>query len=162
MGAGFPSRGMTAMPGASVFERLSSFLQRLILITVQLFLLIIIVLAVAVLGSLLYQAIDHGDIFSIASASEFQMKVQRAFGGALLVLLGLELLETVRTYFTEHRIRLEVIMIVAMIAVSRHIIVIDFEHASGLWLVGVASLAIALGAAYYLVRRSQADSPEPR
>lgn len=144
------------MPGAPIIERLSSGLQRLVLVTVQLFLLVIIVLAVAVLGSLLYQALSHGDVFAIHSSSEFQMKVQRAFGGALLVLLGLELLETVRTYFTEHRIRLEVIMVVALIAVSRHIIVIDFEHASGLWLAGVASLVIALGAAYYLVRRSTA------
>lgn len=150
------------MPGAPIIERLSSRLQHLILVMVQLFLLVIIILAVGVLGSLLYQAISHGDVFEIHSSTEFQMKIQRAFGGALLVLLGLELLETVRTYFTEHRIRLEVIMIVAMIAVSRHIIVIDFEHAGGVWLLGVAALVIALGAAYYLVTRSQPDRPAPR
>jgi uncharacterized membrane protein (DUF373 family) len=138
-------------------ERLSTVLQRLILVAVQVFLLIVILLAVVVLGHLVYQNVGDGQILSIESAPEFQMRLQNAFSGALLVLLGLELLETVRTYFTEHRIRLEVIMIVAMIAVSRHIIAIDFEHADGVWLLGVSALVIALGAAYYLVRRSTGE-----
>lgn len=147
------------MPSRWSFERLSSALQRLILVAVQVFLLIVIVLAVVVLGHLVYLGIGDGQLLSIDSAPEFQMRLQNAFGGALLVLLGLELLETVRTYFTEHRMRLEVIMIVAMIAVSRHIITINFEHADGIWLIGVASLVIALGAAYYLVKRSTTDAP---
>jgi uncharacterized membrane protein (DUF373 family) len=145
---------MTASPSWLSADRLNSGIQRLILISVQIFLLIVIVLAVVVLGLLAYRGISDGLIMSISSAPEFQMRVQNAFGGALLVLLGLELLETVRVYFTEHRVRLEVIMIVAMIAVSRHIITIDFGHADGLWLIGVASLVVALGAAYYLIKRS--------
>ncbi|MFZ2508911.1 MAG: phosphate-starvation-inducible PsiE family protein [Steroidobacteraceae bacterium] len=149
---------MTAIPSWLSADRLNAALQRLILISVQIFLLVVIVLAVVVLGMLAYNGISSGMILSIDSAPEFQMRVQNAFGGALLVLLGLELLETVRTYFAEHRIRLEVIMIVAMIAVSRHIITIDFEHADGLWLLGVSALVIALGAAYYLVKRSTLET----
>lgn len=150
------------MPSWMSAERLSSLLQRLILVAVQVFLLVVIVLAVFVLGMLAYNGISDGTVTSIHSAPEFQMRVQNAFGGALLVLLGLELLETVRTYFTEHRVRLEVIMIVAMIAVSRHIITIDFEHADGVWLIGVSMLVLALGAAYYLVKRSTTDAPRPK
>jgi len=157
MGRPFSIRAMATLPSWWSADRLSSLLQRLILVAVQVFLLIVIVLAVVVLGHLVYQNVGDGQILSIESAPEFQMRLQNAFGGALLVLLGLELLETVRTYFTEHRIRLEVIMIVAMIAVSRHIIVIDFEHADGLWLLGVSALVIALGAGYYLVKRSTGE-----
>lgn len=138
-------------------DRLNAALQRLILVSVQVFLLAVIVLAVVMLGVLSWKAIGGGVLLSIESAPEFQMRVQNAFGGALLVLLGLELLETVRTYFAEHRVRLEVIMIVAMIAVSRHIITIDFGHADGPWLAGVAALVLALGAAYYLVKRSSEE-----
>ena len=147
---------MTLLPTWLSMARLSSGLERLILIAVQLLLLFVIVLAVGVLAMLVYRGIGDGQLLSIQSGPELQARVQNAFGGALLVLLGLELLETVRTYFVEHRVRLEVIMIVAMIAVSRHIITIDFEHADGLWLLGVAALVVALGAAYYLVRRSTA------
>ena len=148
---------MATLPSWLSADRLSTLLQRLILVAVQVFLLVVIVLAVFVLGMLAWHAIGSGTVLSIDSAAEFQMRLQNAFGGALLVLLGLELLETVRTYFTEHRVRLEVIMIVAMIAVSRHIITIDFEHADGLWLLGVSALVIALGAAYYLVKRSTGE-----
>ena len=157
MWAGLSFGTMTAKPSWLSAERLSSLLERLILVAVQVFLLVVIVLAVFVLGMLAYNGISDGVILSIDSAPEFQMRVQNAFGGALLVLLGLELLETVRTYFAEHRIRLEVILIIAMIAVSRHIITIDFGHADGLWLIGVSALVIALGAAYYLVRRSTGE-----
>lgn len=150
---------MSAFPS---WKSLDSALQRLILVAVQVFLVIVIILAVVVLGMLSYHVIRDGTVMSIGSAAEFQMRIQNAFGGALLILLGLELLETVRTYFTEHRIRLEVIMIVAMIAVSRHIIAIDFEHADGVWLIGVASLVVALGATYYLVKRSTSDAARPK
>jgi uncharacterized membrane protein (DUF373 family) len=150
------------MDSWSVADRINAALQRLILASVQIFLLLVIILAVVTLGVLAYQGIADGRFLSIDSAPELQMRVQNAFGGALLVLLGLELLETVRTYFAEHRIRLEVIMIVAMIAVSRHIITIDFEHADGVWLAGVAALVVALGAAYYLIKRSAADSPKSK
>ena len=153
---------MTALPTWLSADRFSNLLQKLILVAVQVFLLIVIVLAVVVLGMLAYRGISDGQFLTIDTAPEFQMRVQSAFGGALLVLLGLELLETVRVYFTEHRIRLEVIMIVAMIAVSRHIITIDFEHADGLWLIGVASLVVALAAAYYLIKRSTIDPTRPK
>ena len=56
--------------------------------------------------------------------------LQRGFGGVLVVLLGLELLDTLKAYFSEHHIRVEVIIVVAMIAVGRHIIQLDFEHGS--------------------------------
>jgi uncharacterized membrane protein (DUF373 family) len=153
---------MTALSSWLSADRLNSALQRMILIAVQIFLLLVIILAVVTLGVLTYKGLADGRFLSIDSAPELQMRVQNAFGGVLLVLLGLELLETVRTYFAEHRIRLEVIMIVALIAVSRHIITIDFEHADGIWLAGVAALVVSLGAAYYLIRRSAADPPRSK
>jgi uncharacterized membrane protein (DUF373 family) len=46
----------------------------------------------------------------------------------LTVILALELLETLKAYFAEHRVRLEVILIVSIIAVGRHALEIDFDH----------------------------------
>ena len=51
-----------------------------------------------------------------------------------------------------YHIRTEVILVVAMIAVGRHIIQFDFEHASGSVLAGIAMLMLALSASYFLVR----------
>ena len=144
------------MPSRISIDGLSVWLERLIVIAVQLLLLIVIVLATGTLVMLAYRGISEERVLNIQSIAELQDHLQDAFGGVLLVLLGLELLETMRTYFVEHRVRLEVILIVAIIAVSRHVITIDYEHADGLWLVGVASLVLGLGAAYYLVKRQPA------
>jgi len=81
-----------------------------------------------------------------------QVAIQKVFAGVLLLMLGLELLETLKTYFRQYHIRTEVILVVAIIAVGRHIIQFDFEHASGSVLAGMALLIVALAVSYYLVR----------
>jgi uncharacterized membrane protein (DUF373 family) len=67
------------------------------------------------------------------------------------VLLGLELIETLKTYFAEHYVQIEGILIVAMIAAGRHIVQIDFDHLGGPTLVGAAALIVALAVGYFLV-----------
>ena len=47
----------------------------------------------------------------ITSVADLQRTTQGAFGGVLLILLGLELLESLRSYFTEHKVRLELILV---------------------------------------------------
>jgi hypothetical protein len=71
--------------------------------------------------------------------------VQTAFSGVLLIILGLELMETLRVYFRSHRVRLETILAVAIIAVGRHVINLDVEHMSGGSLMGVAAVVLANG-----------------
>ena len=95
----------------------------------------------------------------ISNVADLQRTSQGAFGGVLLILLGLELLESLRTYFTEHRIRLELILVAATIAVGRHVILIDLEHADGLQLVGVGALVLALTTGCYLTKRGFRADP---
>jgi len=94
----------------------------------------------------------------VTDATTFQDVFQRALGGFLVILLGLELLETVRVYTREHRVKLEVVFVVAMIAISRHIIQLNFHEASGVTLLGSAALLISFAAGYFLVKRS---APRP-
>ncbi len=138
------------------WQRLSEGLERLIIVAVRVLLLIVILLSVVVLAVLTVRGIGENPLRSIQSAVELQERVLNAFSGVLTVLLGLELLETIRTWFAEQRVRLEVILIIATIAVSRHIVTLDFEHAGGLELVGIGVLVAALGLAYALVRGSPA------
>jgi uncharacterized membrane protein (DUF373 family) len=92
-------------------------------------------------------------VSEIRTAGDFQQALQNAFGGVLMVLLGLELLETVKVYFQEHRIRVEIIMFVAIIATGRHIIQIDTHNADPLMLFGLAALMLALSTSYFLLKR---------
>ena len=121
--------------------------------------------ALGILVLLVFREIGRswGQIDSIA---ELQQAVQELFAGVLLVVLGLELMDTLRNYFIEHRLRVEFLISVALIAVARHIIQLDYERASP-WLVGaIALLVLSLAASYVAVRafqpRKVVSGPEPR
>jgi len=137
----------------SRIERLLQRFELVIVRALQLLLVILIVIATITLFALFFQGI-RSNIGEIGSTEELHAVLQRGFGGVLIVLLGLELLETLKTYFSEHHIRVEVIIVVAMIAVGRHIIQLDFEHASASLLLGLSALILVLATGYFLVRRS--------
>ena len=75
------------------------------------------------------------------------------FGFFLLVLIGLELLETVKHYYVEGRIELKVIFTVALIALGRKIIILEPEKYDGLTLIGMGVVILALVAGYWVVSR---------
>lgn len=124
---------------------------------VQVLLMVMIVLGLLDLVYLLFRG-ARSDLLNIQTEGELQRAMQQGFAGILLVLIGLELLETVRAYLKSHRIRLEVVLIVAVIALGRHIVELELEDVDGLTLVGIAALIAALVGGYYLARRLRADT----
>ena len=140
-------------------ERVMRLVERGILYGAQILLLLVIVVALYQLWYLFIVAVgDHvGDIRSIPMLTE---AVQRGFAGVLLIVLGLELLETLRMYFAHHRVRLEIILVVAIIAVARHVINLDFHELSGAEIAGVGALVLALTGGYYLVKKSGGETPD--
>jgi len=77
------------------------------------------------------------------------------FGMFLLVLIGVELLETVKMYLTQKTVHVEVVFTVAMIAIARKVIILDVKELSSLTLIGIGVIIFALSAGYYLVRRNK-------
>jgi uncharacterized membrane protein (DUF373 family) len=124
-----------------------------ILGALQVLLMIMIVLGAIALWVLLWQALAANPFATVTDVTDVQRALQNAFAGVLLVLLGLEIRQTLRSYFVEHRVRLEVILVIAIIALGRHIIQLDFAHVDGITLIGIAALALALTSSYYLARR---------
>ena len=121
-----------------------------------------VVIAAGTLFVLFVRGVWNG-LGSIDTIESLQTAVQRLFAGVLLLVLGLEILETLKNYFQDSRIRIEVILIVALIAVSRHVMLIDLEHTPGTVLLGAAALVLALAASYWLVRaRPGARAGDPR
>jgi uncharacterized membrane protein (DUF373 family) len=107
--------------------------------------------AVVVLVLLMLRELGRswGQIDSIA---ELQGAVQALFAGVLLVVLGLELMDTLRNYFIEHRLRVEFLISVALIAVARHVIQLDYEHTQPWLVASIALLMLSLSASYVGVR----------
>ncbi len=77
------------------------------------------------------------------------------FGYFLLILIGIELLETFSIYLHERAINVQVVLLVAMIALARKVIILDAKEMQSLTLIGIGFIILALAAAYYLVKKSQ-------
>jgi uncharacterized membrane protein (DUF373 family) len=74
------------------------------------------------------------------------------FSMFLLVLIGIELLDTLKTYVLQHEIRTEIIVLVAIIALARKIITLDFKEVSSGSLLGIAATILSLSIAYYVIK----------
>ncbi len=72
----------------------------------------------------------------------------------LWVLIGVELLDSVRMYLREHAVHVETVLSVGMIAISNKVIVTDIHEISALTLIGLATILTALSIGYFLVRKS--------
>jgi uncharacterized membrane protein (DUF373 family) len=83
------------------------------------------------------------------------------FGQFLLVLIGLELLHTMKIFIVQRVVHLEAVIVVALIAISRKIITLEPKELPDGTLLGIAVLVLALAVAYYLVRRSHSEHPDP-
>jgi uncharacterized membrane protein (DUF373 family) len=76
------------------------------------------------------------------------------FGLFLLVLLGIELISTLKAYLAENEVHVEVVFAVALIAIGRKVIILDVEKISSLSLMGIASIILSLSVGYFLVKRT--------
>jgi uncharacterized membrane protein (DUF373 family) len=76
------------------------------------------------------------------------------FGLFLLVLLGIELVTTLKAYLTENEVHVEVVFAVALIAIGRKVIILDVKEISSLSLLGIAAIIISLSVGFFLVRRA--------
>ena len=92
-------------------------------------------------------------LMDVDTALELQEAVQRGMAGVFVVLLGMELLQTVKTYVGNHHFRLEVVLVVGAIAIARHIIQLDFHDVTGSFLGGLGVLIMSLVLGFYLLRR---------
>ena len=80
------------------------------------------------------------------------------FGLFMLVLIGIELLETImKTYITQDQPHYEVVLSVAIIAIARKVIILDLKEVDSLSLIGIASIIIALTVGYFLMKRTHSQ-----
>jgi uncharacterized membrane protein (DUF373 family) len=78
----------------------------------------------------------------------------RIFGFVFMILIGFELMETVEMYFRENIVHAEVVLLVAVIAVSRKVILLDLEKYEPLAVIGLGIIILALGGCYCLIKLS--------
>ena len=113
---------------------------------------IVILVATAELALIIYKDLSAPPYFIIEIDGLLQI-----FGFFLLILIGVELLETIKAYLEEHVIHVEIVLEVALIAIARKVIVLELKDYSGITLMAVAALVTSLAIAFYLVKRGRQE-----
>ena len=73
------------------------------------------------------------------------------FGFFLMVLIGLELLESIKAYLDQDKVHVEVVFLVAMVAIARKVIILNYKEITPEMLYGMSAVIVALGISYFLV-----------
>jgi len=79
-------------------------------------------------------------------------KIFEGFGLALIILIGLELLKVLKLFLVEDKIKPEIIVEIAVIALCNKIITLDAKHTSGDVLLGIAAILVGLSIGYFVFR----------
>ncbi len=130
-------------------------LEHFILVVLIAMLAFVILVSTAELGWIIYKDLMRPPVFLLEIADLLEI-----FGFFLMVLIGIELLETMKVYALENIIHVEIILEVALIAIARKVIILDFEKYDSLTIMGTAALIAATAAAFYAVKRRVYVPPE--
>ena len=81
-------------------------------------------------------------------------ELMNVLGVFLLVLIGVELLDTMMEYFRENAIHVEIVVLLAIIAISRKVILLDPATMNGIEMIGIGVVILGLAGAYYLIKKA--------
>ena len=123
--------------------------EKTVTVTLVVMMAVVVLLATIELGWIIVQDIITPPVFLLEIDELLDI-----FGLFLLVLIGVELLETIKAYLKENVVHFDVVLTVAMIAITRKVITLDVKELPALTLVGIAAIIVALAAAKYFFRRA--------
>jgi uncharacterized membrane protein (DUF373 family) len=127
--------------------------EKLVYILLITFLVIVLVFAI---GQMFFQLLFYFWTCLTTNTSIVQdnSELSTALGGFLLVLIAVELLDTMKAYITENVIHVEVVVLLAIIAISRKVILLTPTGPDGLELIGIGIIIVGLAASYYMIRKA--------
>ena len=135
-----------------MIERVDTF-EKIVYAVLMGLLMIVIVISLIDLALLMYQ--------SLIVTSQYLLETQKliaVLGSFLLVLICIELLDTIKAYFKENTIHVEIVILLAIIAISRKVILLDPSGMTGVEygveMMGIGVIVISLAAAYYFVKKA--------
>ena len=122
-------------------------LQRIVVVLVLVLVLALLGVMIARLGWLLGVELLGTPIAELTADQFLSL-----FSFMLLVLIGVELVEAVQLFLSDAHVHVEFLILIALTAICRKILILDPTKASALTLVGIAALVLALAGAYFLIR----------
>ncbi len=134
-------------------EKLISNVQKFTVMALAVMLVVVMLLSTIHLGVLIGQEILKPPKWLIPVQGLLEI-----FGYFLLVLIGVELLETLKAYVRKDVIHVRVVLEVALIAMARKVIIEEPNNVPSLTLFGIAALILALGIAFYFERQAKRET----
>lgn len=113
---------------------------------------VVLILGAIELGYEILTSIIHPPGLFVGVADLFDI-----FGLFLMVLIGLELMTSIQMYLTDHSIHAEMMILVALTAVTRKIVILDATELDPMIVFGIAFLVISLSAGYFLLKKKHRD-----
>jgi uncharacterized membrane protein (DUF373 family) len=130
--------------------------ERVVVVSLVVMMMLVVGLATVELGWIIIKEIITPPILLLEVDELLEI-----FGFFLLILIGVELLETIKAYLKDNVIHVEIVLEVALIAIARKVIVLDLSKYDGLTLLSIAALIIALAGAFFVERRARDRAPAP-
>jgi uncharacterized membrane protein (DUF373 family) len=135
--------------GETVLDTLLGKIQKFTVLALAAMLVLVVLLSTVHLGTLIAEEMWKPPRFLISVQGLLEI-----FGYFLLVLIGVELLETLRAYIKKDVIHVRVVLEVALIAMARKAIILEADSVTSATLLGIAALILALGIAFYFERQT--------
>jgi uncharacterized membrane protein (DUF373 family) len=112
---------------------------------------VLLMMALVVLLLAIGFAIDlTRDVLAYPTGTISNEQLYAIFSDLLLILIGLELMHTVKVYLIDHTVHVEVILAVALVALARKVIAVNLKDQASS--IGLALLIIALAGSHWLIR----------
>jgi uncharacterized membrane protein (DUF373 family) len=137
-------------------ETLLTKTQKLIALVLGVLLIVVVALSTVDLGFLIAQDIWKPPRFLIPVQGLLEI-----FSFFLVILIGVELLETLKAYVKKDVIHVRLVLEVALIAMARKVIILEPNSVTALTLFGMAALISALGLAFYFERKAHREQLDP-
>ncbi|MBD3155789.1 MAG: phosphate-starvation-inducible E-like protein [Candidatus Aenigmarchaeota archaeon] len=125
-----------------------NFIEKVIFFVLTMMMLLVVILSTVKMGYVIITRMFSQNFFIDLNG------LTEIFGLFLLVLVGIELLETIKSYIFKNEVHLQVVLMTAIIAISRKIILIDFDKMDPVSLVGIGVILVALSISVYITRFS--------
>ena len=136
-----------------IFEQIIDRFEKIIYAVIIVMLLVVLVGAMFELIQLMKKYLfDDSPLVLVSS------EVIGLLGAFLLVLIVVELLDTIKAYFKENKIHVEIVILLAIIAVARKVLLLDpglmSPYEFGFEMMSIGVIILGLTAGYYLVKKA--------
>ena len=108
----------------------------------------VVIFSIAELVWILYEGLFLTSVYRLENK-----ELLNIFGFFLLVVIGIEILDTLKAYLRENVIHVEIVILVAVIAIARKVIILDPATSDGGLMAGMGVIVVGLGIAYYLIKK---------